>query len=218
MIKWINDISEEDKFVVESLINRVNEVNANHLDISIDAIAAEFNLRVEEGGFSDIFFYKDYALKYTSSWDYELDNEELRTDLILQSDGEVVSSLKQFGGFDSLLPTIYAENANWVVMDRMKGRNLAEIYLEEKKTVISDDIEAIVLPYIENCINAGWYPLDLRMRCIYPEEPNGLKIIDFNLYQTVSHLQEENADIDWTLPTKELAEELYFWETASCVG
>lgn len=195
MLIWKKPIGEDKWIKVEKMVNQIL-IMEQQSSYAPDA----------DGGFSDIFFLDEFAIKYTSFWDYdELTDEDSRIDLELHSDAELIEA----AGDCPFVPKLFAQSTDgcFVIMERMFGTNL-EDHVNQGGTWTAK-IENDCIAFVTSVINCGWFPFDFNFRCIYPFEKGGLKVIDFNMYQEISYLKDRDyQEYDLTLPAKELARQV----------
>jgi len=206
-IVWVEEISKEDKSKIEEVVNNFPKV-----------------LPTFRGGFSEIYVVdKKYAIKRTFYYhgDEVIDNPDAGADSsgfpierILQSDKYLLRQMKGHKNFPTLYG--YTGNLKWeedmvhediVIMDYLAGPNLKDLIercrTRKQQWEIIKKLENPIKKVIVDILNAGWYPVDLRFRCIYPdEECNDFKLIDYNLYQTIDYMIENDSTIDFSDPVK----------------
>ena len=198
LIIWTKEVPTEDKKKIEEFIK---PFSSNDFEVLNNLPKSDF-----DGGFSDIYFVGDYTLKRTGFWDYDdLSDEKLECDLTLQSDHKVMLVLKDL----PLIPYLYgySEDGDWVIMETMQNSSLEDILLTGEE--LDPILEKTCIDFLSSVIEKGLYPHDFRFRCVYPEEENGIKVIDFNMYQEISELKELDAQLDFSLSSEEMAIE--FW-------
>lgn len=160
----------------------------------------------DDGAFSDIYFYENLAIKHTVYWEADNVSEYLiDLDLELQSDHTLLLALQH----SPYVPRLHCYNSteDFVVMDKMVGPNLMDHLLLGNP--FDKNIVPKCLEFLESVIRSGYFPIDFRFRCIYPFEESGLKIIDFNLYQTLDLLLENDyREYDLSLPAHVLAKKI----------
>ncbi len=212
-IVWVEEISKEDKSKIEEVVNSFPDIQPTFC-----------------GGFSEIYVVdKKYAIKRTFYYhadeiidnpDTGVDQEGLPIECVLQSDKYILSQMRGHKNF----PVLYGYTGNKdpekdlvhddiVIMEYLQGSNLKKIIEEycskEKRWEIVSTMEGPVKKVIIDILNIGWYPVDLRFRCIYPNGKfDNFKLIDFNLYQEIYYMKENGSIIDFSDPLK-LADEIW---------
>lgn len=188
---WTENISPEEKKGLTDFIVKIQQGDIEKND---------------SGGFSDIFFLNNFAIKHTSFWDYdELNWGNDLTDLVLQSDSKILQEVKS-----TFLPKLigYSKDGDFVISEKMNGISLYDSILHGQH--LTDEIESNCIQYLTDVLKSGWMPLDFSFRCIFPYEESGLKVIDYNLYQELDYLKEMGfEDFDLELPAEEIAQ--LFW-------
>ena len=214
MIQWVRDIDSEDKLRIYQTIDNLCFVEPDF-----------------SGGFSDIYIVGNYAIKKTvyNPIDDVIDHPDAGVDdsgdpieCIVQSDKYLLNQMKDhknfpvfYGYTGNLDPDKDCVNEDIVIMEYLSGQNLDEILSKcnspkEKASLISK-LSGLIKKALVDIINAGWYPVDFRFRCIYPQgEKDNFKLIDYNLYQCIDYMKSHGSTIDFSDPFR-LASKI--WES-----
>lgn len=208
---WHKDIPWEDK---EKLLTKISEIKNGHS--SFEELEASAD---EQGAFSTIFFVDNYVLKYTDFWEHkELEFEGASVEyegytldsfeMMVQSDEEI---LLKVGHLDACVDLI-GYTGNWVILEKIEGCTVQDIHLLENPQfrINEQQIQKLIL-FVQACLEQGIVPIDINAGSIFPINEDEIKIIDFNLYQTMAYIQDMGARFNpENLPYEQVAKAIVY--------
>ncbi len=184
MIKWSekNKLSTE---LVKTIEEKVREVEL------IDNYEEEVK-SLGEGSFAIVFDADKAVIKMDNyNGDY-IDDILFDCEIKVYYDASVLEKLQHL----SCIPRFYGEHVgqysnHYTIMEKIEGISL-ENFLVNNGGNLDEQLSNEILVYITSIINSGWYPHDTRFSDIIITD-NGIKFLDFNLYQNIEYLKVEGC-------------------------